>query len=128
MRAESRVRTGMVGSAVKQSDHADRKLERAEREIAKLHAKLVQQQLENGELRSGLKHMDGVVADLRQAKAEIAALNGEVRELTRANREHARRHEMLQAEIVKTRDRNRNVALSKSRSPNVIPQLWQRDV
>jgi hypothetical protein len=49
-------------------------------------------------LRAEIKHLERVAADQEEVDIELSDLRSEVRELTRANRDHVRRNEALLAE------------------------------
>jgi predicted RNase H-like nuclease (RuvC/YqgF family) len=98
------IRAGVVENASKTNKaeepvkDAQRMLVKAEKLIAKLQAKAVDQQQTIRGLCSQAKLADNITEEMSELMAEVTDLKDEVRELTRANREHVTKNETLQAE------------------------------
>jgi hypothetical protein len=90
-----------LSEAEQQAKDLKRLLVKAEQQIRKLQEKVADQKHQIRELQSQAKHEDGLAADREELKAEIADLKGEIKELTRANREHVGKIETVRAENAK---------------------------
>jgi septal ring factor EnvC (AmiA/AmiB activator) len=86
------------GEPEQQAKDMRRLLAKAEQQIRKLQKKVADQKQEFRVLQAQTKHEDGLAAEREELKAEIADMKGEIRELTRANREHVEKMEALRAE------------------------------
>jgi predicted RNase H-like nuclease (RuvC/YqgF family) len=81
-----------------------------ERRIEQLQDSVKVREQQNRTLVAQIKLLERSIADQDEAQAEIAALKAEIREVTRANREHAKRNEALQAEIARLKTASRKGA------------------
>jgi chromosome segregation ATPase len=89
-----------------------RLLAKAEQAIRTLRTKVADQKQQIRVLQVQAKHEDGLAAEREELKAEVADLKGEIKELTRANREHVEKLEALRAETARLK------ADAKVRKPN----------
>ena len=87
-----------ASEAEQQAKDMKRLLAKAEQQIRKLQEKVADQKQRIRELQSHVKHDDGLAAEREELKAEIVDLKGEIRELTRANREHVEKVDALRVE------------------------------
>lgn len=92
----------------------EQKLALAEKTIQKLETKVADQQRQIRELRAQGRQAQGINTEYAELKAEAHDLKGEIRELTRANREQVTKIEVLKAENDKLR------AEAKARKPQGI--------
>ena len=84
--------------AEQQAKDMKRLLAKAEQQITKLQEKVADQKQQIRVLQAQAKHEDSLAAKREELKAEIADLKGEIKELTRANREHVEKLETFRAE------------------------------
>jgi predicted RNase H-like nuclease (RuvC/YqgF family) len=96
-RQSGRARTADIGRS------APRAAMKPERQIEQLQDSVRVHQERSRDLQAQVKLMERAVAGRTELEAELAEVKGEVRELTRANREHVKRNEALQAEIARLR-------------------------
>lgn len=82
----------------------------AERRIEQLQDSIEAHRQRNRMLQAQLKLVERSVAHCAEMESELSELKGEIRELTRANREHVKRNEALQSEIVKLKALSRKSA------------------
>ncbi|MFD0465107.1 hypothetical protein ACFQY9_27955 [Microvirga aerilata] len=87
-----------MSEAEQQAKDMRRLLAKAEQQIRKLQEKVADQKQQIRELQSHVKHDDSLAAEREELKAEIVDLKGEVKELTRANREHVEKVDALRDE------------------------------
>jgi chromosome segregation ATPase len=89
------------GEAEQQAKDLKRLLAKAEQQIRKLQERVADQKQQIRELQAQAKHEDGLAAERSELKVEIADLKGEIKELTRANREHVEKVDALRVENAK---------------------------
>jgi chromosome segregation ATPase len=87
-----------TSDAEHQAKDMRRLLAKAEQQIRKLQEKVADQKQQIRELQSQVRHEDGLAVEREELKAEIIDLKGEIKELTRANREHVDKIETFRAE------------------------------
>src|SRR3712207_4226221 len=81
-----------------QAKDMKRLLAKAEQQIRKLQEKVADQKQRIRELQAQAKHEHGLAAEREELNAEIADLKSEIKELTRANREHVEKIETFRVE------------------------------
>ncbi len=101
-----------ASEAEQQAKDMKRLLAKAEQQIRKLQEKVADQKQQIRELQSHVKHEAGLAAEREELKVEIVDLKGEVKELTRANREHVEKVDALRVENARLK------AEIKVRKPN----------
>ena len=101
-----------TSEAEQQAKDLKRLLAKAEQQIRKLQEKVADQKQQFRELQSHVKHEAGLAAEREELKAEIVDLKGEIRELTRANREHVEKVDAFRVENARLK------AEIKVQSPN----------
>jgi predicted nucleic acid-binding Zn-ribbon protein len=89
------------GEPEQQAKDMKRLLAKAEQQIRKLQEKVADQKQQIREFQALAKHENNLAAEREELKVEIADLKGEIKELTRANREHVEKAEALRAENAK---------------------------
>ena len=85
-------------SPLQQAKDIRRLLAKAEQQISRLRDDVADQKQQFRVLQAQAKHEDGLAAEREDLKAIIADLKGEIKELTRANREHVEKLDTFRAE------------------------------
>lgn len=86
-----------------QAKDMKRLLAKAEHTIGKLQEKLADQKKLVRELQAQAKHETNLAAECEELKSEIADMKGEIRELTRTNREQVEKLEAARMELMKAK-------------------------
>ena len=104
-----------------EADTAEQRIKDLERMLAsafraneKLQSKMDDQKQQVRELQVRIRQLESASIDNTELKIEVLELKDEVRELTRANREQARRYEVLQLE------NERLIADAKAQKSNAV--------
>jgi chromosome segregation ATPase len=89
------------GEPEQQVKDMKRLLAKAEQKIRKLQEKVADERQRVRELQAQANHDDNLASEREELKADIVDLKGEIRELTRANREQVQKIEALRTETAK---------------------------